>query len=95
MISLVLLAFAVIGYYGFGLAENWRWIYVVCAVAALYLNVFVAVAQAFMKLPSLNALAPTQKEPPFIVAQVLALLIFVALDALAVMKFHPELGAGT
>jgi hypothetical protein len=95
VISLVLLAFAVIGYYGFGLNGNWRWIYVVCAVAALYLNVFVAVAQAFMKLPSLKALAPTQKEPTFLVAPVLVLLIFVALGALAVIKFHPEIGAGT
>jgi hypothetical protein len=48
-----------------------------------------------MKLPSLNALAPTQKEPPFIVAQVLVLLIFVALGAWAVINFHPEIGAGT
>jgi hypothetical protein len=75
--------------------ETGCWIYVVCAVAAVYLNVFVAVAQAFMKLPSLKALAPTQKEPTFLVAPVLVLLIFVALGALAVIKFHPEIGAGT
>ncbi len=46
---------------------------------ALYLNVFVAVAQAFLKVPSLNALAPTGSEPPFVVAQGIVLLIFVAL----------------
>jgi hypothetical protein len=63
VISLFLLALAVAAYYGFHLAGAWRWIYVVCAVAALYLNVFVGVAQAFMKLPFLEALAPTQKEP--------------------------------
>jgi hypothetical protein len=48
-----------------------------------------------MKVPSLKALAPTQKEPPFLVAQVLVLVIFVALGAWAVIKFHPEIGVGT
>ncbi len=94
VISLVLLALAVAAYYAFHLAGAWRWIYVVCAVAALYLNVFVAVAQAFMKLPFLNALAPTQKEPPFIVAQAVTLLAFVALGAWAAIRFHPAVAAG-
>ncbi|HKN31004.1 MAG TPA: hypothetical protein VJY34_25275 [Roseiarcus sp.] len=94
VISLVLLALAVAAYYAFGLAGAWRWIYVVSAVAALYLNVFVGVAQAFMKLPSLKALAPTQKEPPFVVTQGLVLLVFIALGVWAVIRFHPEIGAG-
>lgn len=55
---------------------------------ALYLNVFVLIAQLFMKVPALKALAPTQSEPPFLVAQILTLLIFVALTILATKLFH-------
>jgi hypothetical protein len=58
---------------------------------ALYLNAFVAVVQAFQKLPSLQPLAPTQSEPPFIVAQLVLLAIFVALGIGAVKRFHPDM----
>jgi hypothetical protein len=95
LISLVLLAGAVTALYAFHLARSWRWVYVVTATMALYLNVFVGVVQAFQKLPFLQPLAPTQSEPPFVVAQALVLLAFIALGALAVMRFHPELEAGT
>ena len=93
VISLVLLALAVAALYVFRLAGAWRWIYVGSAIAALYLNVFVGVAQAFQKLPFLQPLAPTQSEPPFLVAQVAVLVIFVALGILAAIRFHPELEA--
>ena len=62
---------------------------VIGVVAALYLNCFVAVVQAFQKIPAINALAPTQSEPPFLVAQVVVMVIFIALGILAVKKFHP------
>jgi hypothetical protein len=62
---------------------------------ALYLNVFVGVIQAFQKLPFLQPLAPTQSEPPFVVAQAFVLLAFIALGALAVRRFHPEIKART
>ena len=39
----------------------------VCAVAALYSNVFVLIVQLFRRVPALAALAPTQTEPPFAV----------------------------
>jgi hypothetical protein len=90
VISLVLLALAVAAYYAFRLAGAWRWIYVGSAVAALYLNVFVAVVQAFQKLPPLHELAPTQSEPPFLVAQIAVLAIFVVLGIVAAIRFHPE-----
>jgi hypothetical protein len=90
LISLVLLAAAVVGFYAFHLAGPWRWIYIVTAATALYLNVFVGVVQAFQKLPSLQALAPTQSEPPFVVAQIAVLAAFIALGALAVVRFHPR-----
>jgi hypothetical protein len=63
---------------------------VVMAVVALYLNAFVAVVQSFLKLPALNALAPTQSEPPFLVAQSVVLLIFIAFAVVALRSFHPQ-----
>ena len=89
-ISLVVLAVAIIALYVRRLAGSWRWIYVSTAVLALYLNVFVGVVQAFLKIPFVNALAPTQTEPPFAVAQGVVLLLFVALGIVAVRSFHPE-----
>ncbi|HYR95180.1 MAG TPA: hypothetical protein VEM57_00535, partial [Candidatus Binatus sp.] len=74
--------------YGGHLAGAWRWIYVVSASLVLYLNVFVAVVQAFLKLPALRALAPTQTEPPFLVAQLAVLVLFIGLAIIAVRTFH-------
>jgi len=93
-LSLVLLAAAVLALYAFHLAGAWRWIYVATAIAALYLNVFVGVIQAFLKLPSLHALAPTQSEPPFLVTQIVVLAAFVGLGVLALIRFHPTLRPG-
>src|SRR5262245_47971088 len=63
-ISLIVLAIALVALYGRHLAGRWRVAYVATALLALYFNVFVAVVQAFTKLPPLTALAPTQSEPP-------------------------------
>jgi hypothetical protein len=93
IISLVFLAAAIVALYVFGIAGAWRWIYVVGAVVALYLNVFVGVVQAFGKLAFLQPLAPTQSEPPFIVAQVIVMAVFVVLGILAVKRFHPAKAA--
>jgi hypothetical protein len=88
IISLVILAIAILARYALHLANAWRWIYVVCAVIALYLNVFVLVVQSFMKVPALHTLAPTQKEPPFLVAQLTVMVIFIVLGTLSVKKFR-------
>ena len=90
IISLVVLAIAVLALYALHLAGPWRWIYVVGAVVALYLNVFVLVVQAFLKVPFLSALAPTQSDPPFIVTQLVVLGIFVVLGIVAVRLFRPQ-----
>ena len=90
ILSLVILALAIPARYVFDLTGSWRWIYVVGAGMALYFNVFVLVVQAFEKVPGLKALAPTQKEPPFLIAQLVVLLIFVALIILATKRFHVE-----
>jgi hypothetical protein len=88
IVSLVVLAVAILARYSFHLTGAWRWIYVTTAVIALYLNVFVLVAQAFMKVPALKAMAPTQSEPPFLVAQVVVMLIFIGLGIAAAKKFR-------
>jgi hypothetical protein len=90
IISSVLLAVALFALYARHLAGVWRWIYVVTAALALYFNVFVLVVQLFLKLPSLHALAPTQSEPPFAVAQGIVFVIFVIAGVAAVKRFHPE-----
>jgi len=82
IISLVVLAIAILARYSFHMAGKWRWIYVVTAMIALYLNVFVLVVQSFEKVPSLKAMAPTQSEPPFLVAQLVVLALFIVLTIL-------------
>lgn len=91
ILSLVVLMAAIAGLYLFHLAGPWRWIYVVGAVVALYFNVFVAVVQAFEKLPALRPLAPTQSEPPFLITQLIVMALFIALAVVAVRRFHPAL----
>ena len=90
IMSLAVLAIAIPARYLLNLAGAWRWIYVVGATIALYFNVFVLVVQCFEKVPALKGLAPTQKEPPFVVAQLLVLLIFATLTVFATVRFHPE-----
>ena len=89
ILSLALLALALVALYGARLAGAWRRIYVICAVASLYLNVFVLFVQLFEKVPALRGLAPTQKEPPFVATQLVVLLIFVVLGIRAVKRFRP------
>jgi len=86
-VSLVALVVAVFARYGRHLTGSWRRIYVVSAAIALYLNVFVGVVQAFMKIPALAALAPHQTEPPFLIVQLVVLLLFVGLTIAAARRF--------
>jgi hypothetical protein len=69
----------------------WRWIYVAAAIAALWFNFFVLIVQSFQKVPFLRALAPTQPEPPFLIAQSVALVFFVVVGIAAAIKFRPGL----
>jgi hypothetical protein len=87
-ISLVMLAIAVLALYVYILSGAWRWLYVVSSVIALYLNVFVGVVQSFQKIAFLHALAPKGSEPPFVIAQILVMALFIVLGILAVKKFH-------
>jgi hypothetical protein len=89
VISLIALTIAIIARYPLHMAGLCR-IYIVSAVLALYLNVFVFVAQIFLKVPAAHALAPTWKEPPFLIAQLVVMLLFVALGLLSAAKFRAE-----
>jgi hypothetical protein len=88
IISLLVLAVAIFARYPRHLAGVWRWIYVVSALIALYLNVFVGIVQAFQKVPALKAIAPTQTEPPFVIAQFAVLALFVVLAIVAAIRFR-------
>ena len=87
-VSLLLLAFAIAGLYLFHLAGAWRWVYIVTATAACWLNCFVGIAQTFMKVQFFHALAPTQQEPPFAIAQLALLALFIGFGWLGVKRLH-------
>lgn len=90
VLSLIVLAIAIVARYGLKLKGVWRSIFVVSAALALYFNVFVFVVQSFEKVPALRAIAPTQKEPPFAVTQLAVLVLFVVATVFAVKRFHPD-----
>ena len=87
IISVLVLALTIPALYVFHLAGAWRRVYVSGSVIALYLNVFVLIAQFFMKIPALKVLAPTQSEPPFLGTQIVVMLIFIVLGVLATKRF--------
>ena len=89
ILACVILAVALFALYKEHLAGAWRWVYVIAAIASLYLNVFVLVAQSFMKVSALNVLAPTQSEPPFAITQAAVLAIFILITLIAAVKFRP------
>jgi hypothetical protein len=91
ILACVILVVALYALYKEHLVGAWRWIYVVTAVASLYLNIFVLIVQSFVKVSALNALAPTQTEPPFTIAQVVVLAIFVLIALIAAIKFRPSM----
>jgi hypothetical protein len=88
ILSLIVLAVSALARYTQHMNGAWRSIYVITAAIALYFNCFVLVVQSFEKVSALHALAPTQKEPPFAIAQLLLLGIFIALTILAVKRFR-------
>jgi hypothetical protein len=89
IISLIVLAVALFALYGRHLAGPWRAIYIVSAAVALWFNVLVLIVQSFQKIAVLSALAPTQTEPPFQIAQGAALVLIVVMAIAALRKFRP------
>ena len=90
VLSLVVLAVVIVARYLKHLAGVWRGVYVVGAALALYLNVFVLLAQLFLRLPALIVAAPTQKEPPFLVTQLIVLALFIWLGREARRGYRAE-----
>ena len=95
ILSMIVLAVAAGARYGLGMRGRWRPVYVISAAIALYLNVFVSVVQSFEKVPALRALAPTQNERPFGIAQLVVLILFVVATVFAVKRFRPDMGLPT
>jgi hypothetical protein len=90
IVSLLVLAVAIYARYAHHLAGGWRRVYIIGAVTALYLNVLVLIVQSFQKVPALQAMAPTQSEPPFVIAQVVALLALLVLGTIAARRFREQ-----
>jgi hypothetical protein len=90
ILSLVALAFALFARYTRHLAGGWRRVWAITATIALYFNVFVLIAQLFMKVPALHELAPTGKEPPFLIAQVANMILLIVLGIFATRGFQPD-----
>jgi hypothetical protein len=88
IVSMIVLVIALLARYSFHLAGGWRRTYVISAMIALYLNVFVLVAQSFAKVPALKAMAPTQSEPPFLVSELVVLVLFIAFTIAAARGFR-------
>jgi hypothetical protein len=89
ILSMIVLAIAILARYGRHLAGAWRGIYVVTALIALYFNCFILVVQLFEKVPALHAADPTQSGPPFRIAQLTVLVLFIVLTIAATIRFRP------
>ncbi len=89
ILSLVVLVVAIIARRRNDTSGAWRGTYVISSILAFYFNFFVLIVQSFEKVPALHSLAPTQTEMPFKLAQLVALVLFVALTTLAFKKYRP------
>ncbi len=87
-LSLLVLLGAIVALYLKHLEGAWRRAFVVLSVAALYLNVFVLLAQLFAKIPAMAMLAPSPAAPVFGATQGLVLLLFVVLGVASAQGFR-------
>lgn len=92
ILSAVVLVVAMSSLYVFRLSGVWRLVFLTASITAFYLNVFVAVVQAFQKLEALRRLAPTQSELPFVVVQAAVLLTFMVVGYLSIQRYQPHTG---
>ena len=89
ILSLVILVVAVLARRRGQTSGIWRGTYVISSILALYFNFFVLIVQSFQKIPSLHALAPTQTELPFKLAQLATLIVVIAVTIVAFKKYRP------
>ena len=90
VVSLILLALAILGRNSRNLEGGWRKTYAITSMIAPYLNFFIFIVQLFEKVPALKAIAPTQSEAPFKIAQITALALFIVLTILSAIRFHGD-----
>jgi len=90
ILSLLILPVTMFALYGKHLEGQWRTIFVVTAVTALYFNVFVLIAQLFRRIPALIVAAPTQNSPVFLLTELLNLVLFVWVGIVAVRGFKEK-----
>jgi hypothetical protein len=88
VLSLLVLPIAIVALYWKRLSGAWRQVFVISAVLALYLNVFVLLAQLLQKVPVLAVLAPSPQAPAFAATQGIVLVLFVVLGWAAVRGFR-------
>lgn len=89
-IALLSLAGVIAARYRFHYKSLWAWVYAGGIVLNVWLLVFVTIAQIFDKVPFAHDLAPTKSEPPFAIAQLVALVFFVVLGIRTLRKFQPH-----
>ena len=89
IVATIVLIAVLLALFRYRVVGAWRWIYAAGMVVSLYLLMFVAVVQAFLKIEFINRFAPTQTEPPFLVAQLVTLLVFIALTVAAGLRYRP------
>ena len=87
IISMIVLTLALVALRVKHLQGPWARTYAITAVMAQYFNFFVLIVQSFRRVPVLHVLAPTESEPPFAIAQLVALIAFVALGYVATRGF--------
>jgi hypothetical protein len=89
IVSCVVLAAGLVARYGFSSRGGWRHVDTLALLLTEYFLVFVGIAQSFLKVPALHAIAPTGMETPFKVAQG---VLFTALIVVAVVAVRARPG---
>jgi hypothetical protein len=87
VISMIVLTLAIVALRVKRLDGPWARTYAITVVMAQYFNFFVLIVQSFRRVPALHALAPTESEPPFAIAQLVALVAFLVLGFVATRGF--------
>jgi hypothetical protein len=88
MISVYGTGAAVLAWRKFHFMGVWKSIFAWCITLVLYLNIAVALTQAFRRISQFKPLNPTQFDMPFLVTQSVVLAIFVVLGIVTVKRFN-------
>jgi hypothetical protein len=89
IVSCIVLALGLIARYALGRRGGWRHVDTLALLLTEYFLIFVGIAQSFLKIPALHAIAPTGMETPFKIAQG---VLFTALIVVAVVAIRARPG---